>query len=369
MLKLSELKMASVGYSRGQYSNKRYLWTKGSPEGWYSFEHVDWVKILKKSLLAHTGLELIVYIVIYYIINITYRAGLEDDQKKQFENIVAYFEDGVDGMPKDLTFILGFYVNMVIKRWWEQYKLIPWPDTMGLLNTGLTLYEGEEAKRLSEEILRYEMLSFILCIRKISKVVRKEFPTSTELIDAGVATPAEIKSMENKGDLDTLWWIPLQWAMHRVKMAKQAKMIPSDHKEALREINRFWSKLKDLESHLHVPIPPVYKQVVKLAVTFYFAAALIGYQITDQDIDVYFPFFLVFKFIFYVGWYKVADALRNPFGDDGEDFEIGPLLSRHIWACGEHLEAGTEGPPPSSEDEEDNNGGLQEDVIVSVDKE
>jgi len=356
--------MSSVGYSKAQYSNKRYLWTKGSPAGWYSVDQNNWTKIIKRSLLAHTGLELLLYIIVYYIINITYRAGLDDYQKDRFNNIKNYFEEGVKGMPKDLTFLLGFYVNLVIKRWWEQYKLIPWPDTMALMNTGLTLYdEFEEAKKLSEEILRYQMLSFILCIRRISKVVRKEFPTSTELLESGLATSAEIKNLENKGDVDTLWWIPLQWSMHRIKKAKQNKIIPSDHKEALREVNRFWDKLKNLESHMHVPIPPVYRQVVTLAVYFYFGAALIGYQITEQDIDVYFPFFLVFKFIFFVGWFKVAEALKNPFGDDGEDFEIGPLLSRHIWACGEHLEAGLEGPPEENTDQED---GL---ITISVDKE
>ena len=34
---------------------------------------------------------------------------------------------------------------------------------------------------------------------------------------------------------------------------------------------------------------------------------------------------------------QVALALKNPFGDDGEDFEIGPLLSRHIWVRSEYI--------------------------------
>ena len=27
-----------------------------------------------------------------------------------------------------LTFLLGFYVSLVVKRWWEQYVKLPWPD-------------------------------------------------------------------------------------------------------------------------------------------------------------------------------------------------------------------------------------------------
>lgn len=37
-----------------------------------------------------------------------------------------------------MSFVLGFYVSLVVKRWWEQYKLLPWPDTLALfLNAGI----------------------------------------------------------------------------------------------------------------------------------------------------------------------------------------------------------------------------------------
>ena len=35
-----------------------------------------------------------------------------------------------------LTFVLAFYMNHVVSRWWETWKLIPWPDSIALkLNT------------------------------------------------------------------------------------------------------------------------------------------------------------------------------------------------------------------------------------------
>lgn len=37
-----------------------------------------------------------------------------------------------------MSFVLGFYVSLVVKRWWDQYKLLPWPDTLALfLNAGI----------------------------------------------------------------------------------------------------------------------------------------------------------------------------------------------------------------------------------------
>ena len=27
-----------------------------------------------------------------------------------------------------LTFMLDFYVSLVVNRWWKQYKILPWPN-------------------------------------------------------------------------------------------------------------------------------------------------------------------------------------------------------------------------------------------------
>jgi bestrophin, other len=31
-----------------------------------------------------------------------------------------------------MSFALSFYVAFIVKRWWEQYKLLPWPDNLAL---------------------------------------------------------------------------------------------------------------------------------------------------------------------------------------------------------------------------------------------
>jgi len=53
-----------------------------------------------------------------------------------FERIRMYFGQQSETIP--MSFVLGFYVSLVVKRWWEQYKLLPWPDTLALfLNAGI----------------------------------------------------------------------------------------------------------------------------------------------------------------------------------------------------------------------------------------
>ena len=88
-------------------------------------------------------------------------------------------------------------------------------------------------------------------------------------------------------------------------------------------------------------------QVVYVATYAYFILALVGYQELSSEPDLFFPFFLVLKFIFFIGWLKVsvgisgfyvfheynkvASAINHPFGDDEDDFQIGELISRHVW--------------------------------------
>jgi len=47
-----------------------------------------------------------------------------------FKKIRLYFGQQSESIP--MSFVLGFYVNLVVKRWWEQYRLLPWPDTLAL---------------------------------------------------------------------------------------------------------------------------------------------------------------------------------------------------------------------------------------------
>ena len=66
-------------------------------------------------------------------------------------------------MAKEMTFLLGFYVSNVVKRWWEQYKSLPWPDTLVAISHALVDFNHEEGMKFSQTIMRYSMLSYILC--------------------------------------------------------------------------------------------------------------------------------------------------------------------------------------------------------------
>ena len=89
-----------------------------------------------------------------------------------------------------LTFLLGFYVSLVVKRWWEQYVKLPWPDEVAtLLKAGITEKTAEEESeegganlRIRRTVIRYMMLSYVLCLRRISSKVRSKYPDMDSLL-------------------------------------------------------------------------------------------------------------------------------------------------------------------------------------------
>ena len=96
-----------------------------------------------------------------------------------------------------LTFLLGFYVSLVVKRWWEQYVKLPWPDEVAtLLKAGVTKEKEEdkegENQRIRRTVVRYLMLSYVLCLRRISSRVRREFSSMGSLVASGLLREDEV---------------------------------------------------------------------------------------------------------------------------------------------------------------------------------
>ena len=56
-------------------------------------------------------------------------------RREMFESLRFYCSLNLSNVP--LTFMLGFYVSLIVKRWWTQYNLLPWPDSFSILMTGV----------------------------------------------------------------------------------------------------------------------------------------------------------------------------------------------------------------------------------------
>lgn len=310
--------------------------------------------------------ELTAFIVVYFILNIFYRTVLCGNDgwefyRHLFESLKAYCSIQMSSIP--MTFVLGFYVSLIVKRWWDQYSLLPWPDSLAIFIVGLLHGLDERGRLMRRNIMRYVMLAYVITLRRVSFRVRKRFPTIDHVIEAGLMRSDELKCMEQLHEKCTVskWWMPLVWATNIVDRARQEQRIKSDPgmQTILQEISAIRKGLTGVQHYDTISVPLVYTQVVTLAVYSYFLAALMGaqwvepespmdYQLTYklptfsnrtsstsslpiyQALDLYYPFFLTLQFAFYVGWLKVAETLINPFGEDDDDFELNYLIDRHV---------------------------------------
>ncbi|XP_059216213.1 bestrophin homolog 14 isoform X2 [Stomoxys calcitrans] len=292
--------------------------------------------------------ELIAYLCLYYTINFLYRFAFTEYQQKIFHKIRTYFGQQGESIP--MSFVLGFYVSLVVKRWWEQYRLLPWPDTLALfISAAIPNSNGgvnnETGRLMRRNIMRYMVLAYVITLQRISLRVKRRFPTTQHLVDAGLMHESEMKIFESLNQKSPMskYWMPLVWATNIINRARKENLITSDHivQTILVELSDIRRRLGGLIGYDTVCVPLVYTQVVTLVLYTYFIAALVGRQMLPymptqngkEDSDLYFPLFTALQFVFYVGWLKVAEVLINPFGEDDDDIELNWLIDRHIKAA------------------------------------
>ncbi|XP_048262951.1 uncharacterized protein LOC126920229 isoform X2 [Bombus affinis] len=244
-----------------------------------------------------------------------------------------------------MSFVLGFYVSLVVKRWWEQYKLLPWPDNLALFISAAIPGNDERGRLMRRNIVRYAVLAYVITLQRISLRVKRRFPTLQHIVDVGLMMESEKKIFEmmNKKAAMSKYWMPLVWATNIINRARREALITSDQvvQTLLVELSDIRKRLGALIGYDTVCVPLVYTQVVTLSLYAYFFSALLGRQFIErtdvgsgkyEEPDMYFPFFTALQFCFYVGWLKVAEVLINPFGEDDDDIELNWLIDRHIKA-------------------------------------
>ncbi|XP_058936211.1 bestrophin-3 isoform X9 [Kogia breviceps] len=281
--------------------------------------------------------EFIVFAVLYTAISFMYRLLLTGAQKRYFEKLSIYCDRYAEQIP--VTFVLGFYVTLVVNRWWNQFVNLPWPDRLMFLISSSVHGSDEHGRLLRRTLMRYVNLTSLLIFRSVSTAVYKRFPTMDHVVEAGFMTADERKLFEHLRSPHLKYWVPFIWFGNlAAKARKEGRIRDSvDLQSLMTEMNRFRSWCSLLFGYDWVGIPLVYTQVVTLAVYTFFFACLIGRQFLDptkgysgHDLDLYIPIFTLLQFFFYAGWLKVAEQLINPFGEDDDDFETNWCIDRNL---------------------------------------
>ncbi|XP_028667077.1 bestrophin-4 [Erpetoichthys calabaricus] len=281
--------------------------------------------------------EFLVFATLYTTLSLVYRLQLTADQRQLFEEVALYVNRYTDLIP--LSFVLGFYVSLVVNRWWSQYTSIPLPDQLMMVVSANVHGVDERGRILRRTLMRYANLSSVLILRSVSTRVRKRFPTMEHIVEAGFMTRDELKKFDSLYSDFNKYWIPLAWFTNLAAQARREGRVRDD--VALRllmdELNNYRAKCSMLFHYDWISIPLVYTQVVTIAVYSFFAVCLIGRQFLDttkdykdHKLDFYVPVFTLLQFFFYAGWLKVAEQIINPFGEDDDDFETNKLIDRNI---------------------------------------
>lgn len=102
---------------------------------------------------------------------------------RMFELVARYCESNNQLIP--VAFVLGFFVSLVITRWWNQLFHIPWPDRMAMFVTANVDGVDERARLMRRTMMRYLCLSYVITMSSICPAVRKRFPKFQHMADAG----------------------------------------------------------------------------------------------------------------------------------------------------------------------------------------
>uniref|UniRef100_H3ANC2 Bestrophin homolog n=1 Tax=Latimeria chalumnae TaxID=7897 RepID=H3ANC2_LATCH len=261
-------------------------------------------KLLYKEFLA--------FFFLFMALSVTYRFVLMEHQKRYFESVAIYCNHYANLIP--MSFVLGFYVTLVVTRWWNQYTNIPMPDRLMCVLSGNVHGADERGRLLRRTLMRYASLSSLLILRSVSTAVFKRFPTMDHVVEAGFMTREERKKYESLHSRYNKYWVPCIWFTSLAARARKEGRIKDDHalKLLMEELNTFRGCCGMLFHYDWISIPLVYTQVVTIAVYSFFLACLIGRQFLDpaqgypgHDLDFYIPVFTLLQFFFYAGWLKV----------------------------------------------------------------
>ncbi|CAJ0563253.1 unnamed protein product, partial [Mesorhabditis spiculigera] len=142
-----------------------------------------WRGSLWKAVLK----DMIAFYIAYYIILTFQYYFLDEKGKEYFTGWINWCEIGSQYIP--LSFLLGFFVSVIVARWWEQFNWISWPDKMMMMVAACL--PGRENLAVREAIARWSSLQAAIAWSGISVRTLKRFPTERHYVDANLMTEQE----------------------------------------------------------------------------------------------------------------------------------------------------------------------------------
>ena len=260
------------------------------------------LKYFPNTLFGETWPILLSYLMVYYTIQVLYQVkvlttictnfmfyGHNNHTKECDEIIIGWFMHWKESdrmMLSCVTFLLGFYVNHIVKRWWDQISKLPTIDSITFGLAGLVWCNQnpnggkESVKMFRTTILRYCLLSWSMVFQKFSNLGIK-LKTKDDYIQKGLLTPQEYFLLSSDS-INGIHWIdqwrdPLIWATNMINKAfNDTQIVPKDHKDLISLISRYQRGLEMLVTYDNNPPPYLYNRTVHVAVWSFLLLGMIS---------------------------------------------------------------------------------------------
>ncbi|CAI5445640.1 unnamed protein product [Caenorhabditis angaria] len=96
--------------------------------------------------------DLIIWITAYSIVSILYRFALSKNQKDLFERFGEYCDARMGYLP--LNFVLGFFCNIIIRRWLKLFTSLGNIDNIALFVSAYVRGDSDRARQIRRNIIR-----------------------------------------------------------------------------------------------------------------------------------------------------------------------------------------------------------------------
>jgi len=118
--------------------------------------------------------ELCAWTALYYVVFGIYRLGLSGKWQQDFGSFAAHIDKKLDHYIP-LTFMLGFFVTIVVDRWKHMFANIGFIDNPTLFINAYVRGEDEESRMIRRSMVRWMCLCQVLVLRDISMKVGWEW--------------------------------------------------------------------------------------------------------------------------------------------------------------------------------------------------
>ena len=259
------------------------------------------------------------------------------------KNVLNKWKEIERSFTRILTFFIGFYVSLTVRNWWEMVKSLPRLDGICfVLNSSLwvdpTKKEDEvkvtstvTAKQLRFTIVRYFLLSWTMCLSRVSLPMNRNFKDAKAYNAKKLLLKREYEELIPRNESDgwrEKWATPLLWVTNLLNVCDTPNMENfvkiKDFREIGKEVAGFYQDLRKISNYYQYRLPGRIRQAVTIAMYYFLIIGILSSQGNYHQahgsgllqIVLDFPAYHLIKFILLFGWLKAASEIEDPFGDD-----------------------------------------------------